>query len=275
MRNARLAWIVAAAVATAVATTAGGCASGGGTGGDDAARTEPAEVVVTVPLAAGPNAAPPQWEPWPPAGAVNIARAPATGPIVELTCPPGGMKTLDLLRLLQEKTGAVVLYDTLTNQKLKTTDVEWFGTWRVPTSRLVDAVRAVLHHENLLLVPIGLGGEGEAYFVQDQNNPVIKGRPVWLPETEVLAHEECDGLYVVTTLRVRDMVDTSRVRQALTSMTTMSASIGRIQDVPGGRTILIGDFAPVVAAMKRVVDEINARAVPPVAAVVAQPVAPK
>jgi hypothetical protein len=240
-----------------IVTAAGiaGCASGEGV--SPAAPTVPA--VETSSPAVAPQVQP---EPWPPAGVVNAAREPATGPIVEVTCPPEGMPALDLLRLLNEKTGAIVVYDLVTNQKLKLARVQWVGTWRVPSSRLVDAVRAALHQQAMVMMPMDVGGTAEAYAVVDMNNPVVKTRPTWIPESEVYAHEVCDGLYVLTTLRVRDIVDTARVRQALTLLTTQTASIGRVQDVPGGRAIVVGDFAPVVAAMKRVVDEINASAVP-------------
>ncbi|MCE9636354.1 MAG: hypothetical protein K8T90_11680 [Planctomycetes bacterium] len=251
--------------ALAVLVLAGCAGHRGEVAENDVTHEEP--VVVTKlaprPVTAAAPAAPIEWEAWPPADAVNLPREAPTGEMIELKSPPGGMPFLELAALVSEKTGAVIAYDPVGNQKLRTTRFEWAGTWRVQTSRLIDALRSILATSNQVIMPMSLGGDGAGYMIYDQNNPLMKMGVEWVPESRVLGYEHADGKYIVTVLRVRDMVDTVRLRQALTSQTTQIASIGRIQDVPGGRGIVVSDFAPVVAAMKRIVDEVNRTAVPP------------
>lgn len=247
---------------TACAST--GAASGTSEGPAAAASGEARAATKASSAASIPAAAAYEWETWPPPGEVReVERAAPTGEIVEIKFAPQGMSALELLSLVSEKTGAVLLYDDQSNQKLKTCRIQAVGTWRVPRSGLMDMCRAALSQQNMLAIPVGSAVGGEVWSVMDMNNPMVKTHPTWIPENAILGYADCDGLYVVTTFRVRDTVDTGRLRQALTSLVTQTASIGRIQDVPGSRTIVVGDFAPVVAAMKRVVDEVNRTATYP------------
>ena len=257
---------VAASVVLLAGLTA--CASQGSAaseegGGAKAAVASPASKSATGSMSATP-ATPFVWETWPPPGEVaEVARPAPTGEIVEITCPPEGMRVLDLLNMVSAKLGAVLIYDPASNTKLMTAKLQALGTWRVPRSGLLDMCRAALTHQNLMIVPVGSSVGGEVLSVLDMNNPMVKTSPTWVPENEVLGYARCDGLYIVTTFRIRDTVDTARVRNALTSLTTQTASIGRVQDVPGGRALVVGDFAPVVAVMKRIVDQINLMATTP------------
>jgi hypothetical protein len=58
-----------------------------------------------------------------------------------------------------------------------------------------------------------------------------------------------DGAYIVTALSVKHLQDTTRARNALANL--ISRPVGRINDVPGTRSFVVGDFAPVVYAMHR------------------------
>jgi hypothetical protein len=229
---------------------------------DAPAAAEPAKGgAATTPKAA---AAPYVWETWPPPDAAPpVARPAPSGEVVELPTHPQGVAVLDLLAFVTQQTGTVFLYDEGTNPKIRTARVQYVGAWRVPRSRVLDTVRTAFATNNLVLVPVGTPEQSGAWAVLDQNNPAVKSKPVYVPENELLGYADCDGLYVVTSLRVRDTVDISRVRQALTAITSVVAGGGRIQDVPAARTIVVADFAPVAAAMKRLVDEMNRIAVAP------------
>lgn len=242
-------------LAAAWGAALGACASGGATTGPPGASPMQQVAAEDAPAAT--------WEPWPPPGRTDVPRPEASGGTVEIVCPDGGMPALDLVRLVSKETGIAVSYDSSPQGKIKVVRIEWAGTLRVPRLRLLDAARALLAHHSLVLVPVGPEEGTETWMVLDMANPMVKSRPTWIPEEEVLAYADCDGLYVCTTLRIRDTVDTQRVRTALTPLATTTAGIGRVQDVPGTRHVILGDFAPVVAAMKRLVDEINRLAEPP------------
>ena len=118
-----------------------------------------------------------------------------------------------------------------------------------------------------VLVPTGRvvddGSGSAACVLYDMIHPAARQHTVDIAEAQAPAFADCDGLLVCTTFRVRDMVDTSRLRQALVVLATQQAAIGRVSDVPGRRILLETDLAPVVASMKRVVDEVNHNATPP------------
>jgi hypothetical protein len=143
----------------------------------------------------------------------------------------------------------------------------------IPEEQLFDWLQAVLSYRKLVLVPVGpKSPDGkQQWFVMDQADPNLKSRPVWIDESEVSDYADRDGLYVVTTLRVRDTLEPVRARNALSPLSTATAGIGRIQD--NGRFLIVGDFAPVVAAMKRLLDRMNADT-PPSAVLPPKPVAP-
>jgi hypothetical protein len=146
----------------------------------------------------------------------------------------------------------VLLYDAETTPYLRER-FTWIGTWRGPRSRALDFLRALLATRHLVLVAVGPPAAPLGYRVVDSNNPSTTARPLVLDERDVLGHERAEGMYVITTLRVHDAVDPDRMRQALSMFTT-----GRLQSVRGSASLVVADWAPVVATMKRALDEINA-----------------
>jgi hypothetical protein len=79
---------------------------------------------------------------------------------------------------------------------------------------------------------------------------------VRLDDAEVRDYADRDGFYVVANLHVPDGVDAISVRNALAVQSTQTAGLGRIADVRGSRSIVVLDFAPVVASMKRAIDSL-------------------
>ena len=220
-------------------------------------------------LSAAASAAPAAgWETGPPQAQPRTSTAPARVPSAAVTLSPkaNGWRIDELFEQVQAATGISFLYDS-GNAAFKQAKVEFIGPFKIPEDQLFAWLQAVLSYRKLVLVPVGpkaVDGK-QQWFVMDQADPNLKSRPVYIDESEILDYADRDGLYVVTTMRVRDMVDTSRVRNALAPLSTATAGIGRIQDVPGGKALIVGDFAPVIAAMKQVLDRINAAASPPIA----------
>jgi hypothetical protein len=209
----------------------------------------------------------PKWEPWPPPEAPQPggdAHKPS-GPTVRLAVRPGGWTVADVLEEVTRVTGRPILYDG-TNATFKQAKIEFLCATdglEMQQSELFPFVQAALSYRKLVLVPVGpkLANGEQAWFVMDLADPSLKSRPVFLEESEVLDYADRDGLYVVTTLRLRDTVDAVRARNALSPISTATAGIGRVQD-NGGRFLIVSDFAPVVAAMKRTLDRINASTPP-------------
>jgi hypothetical protein len=213
--------------------------------------------------AAGETAAPREWEPWPPAEATRPA-APAAdgGPTVKLLPKDGGWRIDELFDMVGKTTGISFLYDS-GNATFKQAKVEFIGPREIREKDLFAWLQAVLSYRKLVLVPVGpKSTDGrQQWLVMDQADPNLKSRPVYIDESEVFDYADRDGLYVVTLMRVRDTVDINRARNALSPLSTQTAGIGRIMDT-GGRHLIVGDFAPVVASMKRLLDRINAETPP-------------
>ena len=204
----------------------------------------------------------PKWETWPPTDRPAAEAPKPSGQVVRLLPREGGWPVADMLKHISEVTGRPILYDS-TNATFKQAKVEFVGTPEMDETELFAFVQAALSYRKLVLVPVGpkLVGGGYAWFIMDMADPNLKSRPVFLDESEVLDYADRDGLYVVTTLRLRDTVDAVRARNSLSPLSTATAGIGRVQD-NGGRFLIVGDFAPVVAAMKRLLDRINAETPP-------------
>jgi hypothetical protein len=246
-----------AAFAAVVALSAAGCATPKTAESPDAATES-----VTLELK---SATPQTWETWPPAetGQPHASRPSGDGKTIRLVPKDGGWRVDELFDLINKTTGASILYDG-NNATFKQAKVEFVGAHVIAESDLFAWLQAVLSYRKLVLVPVGpKSPDGRSqWFVMDQADPNLKSRPMFIDESQIFDVEDRDGLYVVTTLRCRDTVDTTRVRNALSPLSTQTAGIGRIQDIPGSRVLIVGDFAPVVAAMKRSLDIINANSPP-------------
>lgn len=177
---------------------------------------------------------------------------------VRLLPKEGGWQIVELFDQIHRTTGISILYDG-TNATLKQAKVEFVGVHTIDVDELFDWLQAVLSYRKLVLVPVGPAGvDGkQQWFVMDQADPNLKSKPVYVDERTIEKYADRDGLYVVTTLTLENISDTTRVRNALSPLSTATAGIGRIQDIPGSRTLIVGDFAPVVAAMKRLLKYID------------------
>jgi hypothetical protein len=219
--------------------------------------------------------APREFEPWPPAETPRPARpAVASDPakVVRLVPREHGWTIDELFEMVSKSLGISILYDS-GNATFKQAKVEFVGTHVIQESDLFAWLQAVLSYRKLVLVPVGpKSPDGkQQWFVMDQADPAMKSRPYFIDESEVFDFADRDGLYVVTSLRVRDTVEPTRARNALSPLSTATAGIGRIQD--NGHFLIVGDFAPTVAAMKHLLDRINAET-PPSAAYRPPPPAP-
>jgi hypothetical protein len=206
----------------------------------------------------------PQWEPWPPPQEARPSAADPAGSneTIRLLPKEGGWRLTEWIEQIAKATGRPILYDE-TNATFRQAKIDFTGTVTMRQSDLFAFAQAALSYKKLVLVPVGpkLADGQQAWFVMDQADPNLKSRPLFLEESEVLDYADRDGLYVVTTLRLRDTVDAVRARNSLSPLSTATAGIGRVQD-NGGRFLIVGDLAPVVAAMKRLLDRINAETPP-------------
>jgi hypothetical protein len=219
-------------------------------------------------------AAAPQWETWVSAEPPAARAVPSPGPIVKVPMKQGGYRIVELCELISRETGRPIVVDE-SMATYKQAKVDFTSDIAVPKSELFAWFQSMLIYRKLVVVPAGpvLENGEHAWVMMEMADPSLKSRPWIVAESEVASLENNDGLYIVTSLRLRDTVDAARARNALSTISTATAGIGRVQD--SGRFLIVGDFAPVVATMKRLIDRMNAETPPSAVRPAPAPSAPK
>jgi len=154
--------------------------------------------------------------------------------------------------------GQPILYDP-TSQKFQKGQVMGVDMkWSVPKGKELDLVRAVLAFYEITLVPVGPKGYEILLAIDGQRstNNLVKNKATFVPSESIAQYEDRDGLYIMTSIPVRFIENLTMLRTALSTMVT-PAGIGRVHEVPGVNRIILMDYAPTVAAMARVVKEMD------------------
>ena len=167
--------------------------------------------------------------------------------LVQITPQAGGWEIEQLFRTISEYTGQSIVFDPASPQ-IRGRKIEFVGTQTVPRSKLFEWFQSLLSFQRLVLVPVGPVNHVQ-WMALDLNAPQITNRPIFVAEDDLESFADRDGVYIVSTITVKNLTDTSRARNALAQLSTRQ--IGRINDVPGNLAFVVGDFAPVVASMNR------------------------
>ena len=84
----------------------------------------------------------------------------------------------------------------------------------MPKEDLFAWFQSLLSFQRLILVPVG-PREHEQWMALDLNASQITNRPIFVPEDDIENWADRDGVYIVSTITVKNMGDTSRARNAL------------------------------------------------------------
>jgi type II secretory pathway component GspD/PulD (secretin) len=155
--------------------------------------------------------------------------------------------------------GRPILYDSSSqriNSQTMTNDLRW----GVPKGREIDLIRSILAFHEITLVPAGPKGR-EVFLAIDSRstNNLVKNKAEFVPYDQLEHYADRDGLYIMTTIPVKNVENLTILRTALSTMVT-PAGIGRVHEV--SRAVVVLDFAPTVVAMARLVREIDVAAEP-------------
>jgi type II secretory pathway component GspD/PulD (secretin) len=127
----------------------------------------------------------------------------------------------------------------------------------VPKGKELDLVRSILAFYEITLVPVGPDGYEMLLAIDSRStNNLVKNKAVFVPFEKVAEHADRDGYYIMTSIPVRHIENLTMLRTALSTMVT-PAGIGRVHEVPGVNRMILMDFAPSVAAMARVIREMD------------------
>lgn len=171
------------------------------------------------------------------------------------------VKITEFLDLISKSTGRPLLYDP-NGQRIRGQSLGAGFTHEIPKDRVFDTFRAILAFYELVLVPIGPRGY-EIYLVIDSRstNNFVKNKAVYVDYKELDRYEDNDGLYISCAIPLTHIENLTTLRTALSTMVS-PAGIGRVHEVPGSNSIIIMDFAPTVAAMAKLVRQMDVQ--PPV-----------
>ena len=164
----------------------------------------------------------------------------------------------DFLDQIQKTTGRPLLYDPKNTRIAKQTIGAGFSH-RIPADRVFDTFRAILAFYELTLVPIGPRGY-EIYLVLDSRstNNLIRNKASYIAYEELEKYEDQDGLFITCAIPIVNIENLTLLRTALATMTS-SGGIGRVNEVPGSNQLIITDFAPVVAAMAKLIKQMDVK----------------
>ena len=167
----------------------------------------------------GPPAPPPIQLPQPPElkeGDVPLTIAPTKE----------GLTLLDLLDGVNKQVNRSVIFDSNIKKKIEAVKIQFVGNYSIPRSRMFDWLQGVLSFSQFILIPIGPEG-AEQWMVVDLVNQAIRSRPTYVREEDLEAWKDRDGVYIVCTLRAKnlDQNDSQRARTAIHQLPTSSPNL--------------------------------------------------
>jgi type II secretory pathway component GspD/PulD (secretin) len=153
--------------------------------------------------------------------------------------------------------GTPILYDPNSQrlQKGQTMGVDMIHGVR--KGKELDLIRSILAFHEMTLIPVGPKGYEILLAVDSRStNNLVKNKAEFVPFEEIGRHADRDGFYIMTSIPLRHIENLTMLRTALSTMVT-PAGLGRVHEVPGANRIIVMDYAPVVAAMARIVKEMD------------------
>ena len=165
----------------------------------------------------------------------------------------GGDDIETLVEIIEKETDVAIVLDPNSPQ-VRGRKITVKGVVTIPRKKIFHWMQSLFSFHRLIFVPVG-PKEGNVYALHDMNSPQITTRPIHVPEAEIEKWADRDGVYIVTTVSLKHLSDTSRARNALAQLSTRQ--IGRINDIPQSRSFVIGDFAPVVYAQWKLLKEMD------------------
>ena len=122
-----------------------------------------------------------------------------------------------------------------------------------------ETLRTLHLPQELVVMPLG-SGRDVRYWVADmrQVSTLLKLRPkaVVVDASNVGDLEKQEGLFVTTAIHLDHVVDLRELRTALQRIVS-GQNIGNVTEVPGAHVLVVTDFAPVVAAIWRLVRQVD------------------
>ena len=156
----------------------------------------------------------------------------------------GGWEIEELLRTIAEYMDIAIEYDP-ESPRIAGRKIEFIGAQTVPKERLIEWIRSLLLFQGIVLVEVNEGH----WLALDMPVPLETNRPVFVPEDEVGEWKDRKGVFIVSSVTLSRAADADRALGALGNILT--PKFGQVHRVAGTTLLVLGDFAPKVAAMVR------------------------
>lgn len=179
---------------------------------------------------------------------------------LRILVPEEGLPITELLKGLSGETGTPIVWSA-TDKVIQDKKITSTGPLVGPADKLFDMVRALLTFQEIVVIPIGPKGY-EIYVVMSArelaSQIILKNKPeyVELNDGNVEQYANQDGLYVATTIKVKNLDNLRDARTALQRIITAN-NIGNVQEVPAARAFVVTDFAPNVVAIYKLLREMD------------------
>ena len=180
-------------------------------------------------------------------------RAAPGGEVLTIPVPDNGLAYPDLFELVARETGYRIRYEQH-NAVVKSKRVSIVGDVKVPKDDLLAWFQDLCFVDGQIVLPYGPPDRRE-FAVLDYANAHVTSTPIFIDEDDLPDLAGRTGIYVAAVLTLPEGVDAPLVRQALSQYSTKTAGLGRINDAADSSVLIVGDFAAIVATMRRVLDE--------------------
>jgi general secretion pathway protein D len=169
-----------------------------------------------------------------------------------------GIEIEDLLKTLGTHTGKSIVWQEK-DKNLAGKKITGATNFTAPGDRVFEVVRALLTFYELVMVPIG-PKDYQIYLVMNarEQMSIVRLKPVYveLNEGNLAEYETQDGLFIATTIKIKNMDNLRDARQALSRIVTQN-NIGQVTEVPAARSFVVTDFAPTAVAIYRLLREMD------------------
>jgi type II secretory pathway component GspD/PulD (secretin) len=196
-------------------------------------------------------------------GSSSAARAQDPSPAEDgaaIVIGPEGMLITDLMSAVSKASGTPIVWSDQ-DKAVVTRRVK--GPARIPVKdrAFLDTLRSLLSAQEVVLVPMGVRGAEYVYAMDARtlaSQFILRVKPTWVVvnEANVEELEGKDGWFVSTVIPVENLENLRDARVALQRLVTAN-NIGNVQEVPAARAFVVSDFAPNVAAIWRVVRQMD------------------
>jgi hypothetical protein len=171
---------------------------------------------------------------------------------VTYSMPPGGITVAEFLPVIAEKAGVAITYEPGHSDLLRKLAARRPVT--LPPDEFFVWARSLLMTQRVVLVSVGPEG-AKTWAAVGINSHTSQAGLAYVPADEVPSWADRGGALIATCFHFDHLSDVPRARRSIACLLTHD--LGRASDIPLSRTLVVLDFAPMVATAKEILDRLD------------------